>query len=598
MTDERIEAELAAYVDDALPADRRAAVERYLAGNERYRRMVEEMRQARSWLAGLPAVTPPGGPDAWMAADPTVARLEREALFDDDDEPAPVGWELWRDRLTSPHALGLAAALAVAATLGLAAWVLLPNGEAGVATNPPPPPPVEVDDPVERVPVVPVPDDPPPSRDPPPPPAVDVGPAVADAGGDAGGEAADDATRPEPESPVPLPDVPERFVIVSAAVADPAGEAQAVAGVLRREDAAATAKRDAFAELPAHVLELAAIDPRLDGGGAGGVRAFVVVAPDGLPPPRVSAVLSRLGGGSRPLAAQDSAGPAPRRSGMRSARVADLESDFADDPAEDPADDPPPAAGQDEEPPPETDEAAARRVFPNDRLRLSLRRTHPLPPNLPAGLAGALGDELAAIDLAVDADGFLDLAPLALPRLDALGMTPAEVAAEVDRRLAREYLVGVDVTAATSRRSEVPGGRRAAALARLKLDRGPFSAGDAILIEFPSGLRLESLVGRAGRVTLGPVGEVEAGGRTPGVVQREVEARLAASPELAGLTLDAEGEAGVPAVSNLTVRREAGGDAALAQADAEPVAVVVVLLDAADLPATRPGDEWDLGDLE
>ena len=578
MTDERIEAELAAYVDDALPADRRAAVERYLAGNDRYRRMVEEMRDARSWLTGLPAVAPPGGPDAWMAADPTVARLERDALFgDDEDAPILTGWELWRHRLTSPNSLGLAAALAVAATLGLAAWVLLPGDAADVAIDPSPP--AQTPGLRGRMPAPPVAADPPPPVDPTPPVAPDapavpvapVGPVVADA-------VAEATDGQDEEPPAPLPDVPDRFVLVTAAVTDPAGAAEAVREVLGHD---AAARRDAVADLPDHVLDLAKVDSRLDGGA--GVRSYVVVFPEGLPPPRVSVVLARLGGASRPLAAQESGRAARGRFRLEAERMSGRTADAG------PAEPRSPAAEAGED-----DEAAARRVFPNDRLRLSLRRTHPLPPNLPDGLAGALAEDLASVEVAVDADGYLDLSPLALPRLDALGMTPAEVAAEVDRRLGLEYLVGVDVSAAASRRSDVPGGRRAAALARLKLDRGPFEAGDAVLVEFPSGLRLESVVGRAGRVTLGPVGEVEAGGRTPGVVQREIEARLATTPELAALALDAEGEPGTPAVSNLTVRRQAGGDAALTEADAEAIAVVIVLLDAADLPAARPGDEWDL----
>src|SRR5690606_1170502 len=129
MTDDRIEAKLAAYIDGELPADEAADVERYLAGNPRQRQVVEQMIQARNWMASLPRARAPG--DLLESIDPS---LERSALFD-ESATAPAKW----GSLVSPQVLALAATVALVATLGIAMLWLLPErgGEVPVAENQP-----------------------------------------------------------------------------------------------------------------------------------------------------------------------------------------------------------------------------------------------------------------------------------------------------------------------------------------------------------------------------------------------------------------------------------------------------------------------------
>src|SRR5688572_9471814 len=111
MPDDQIEAKLAAYVDGQLPPEDVAELERHLAANSGQRRVVEQMVQARKWVATLPRVRAPA--DLLEAIDPT---LERSALFAESNVPSP--WST----LLSPQVLALAATVALVVTL-LAAMV-------------------------------------------------------------------------------------------------------------------------------------------------------------------------------------------------------------------------------------------------------------------------------------------------------------------------------------------------------------------------------------------------------------------------------------------------------------------------------------------
>ena len=606
MTDERIEAELAAYVDDALPPDRAAAVERHLAGSDRYRVMVAEMRRARAWLGSLPTVAPPGGRGAADDADPTIARLERDALFGDalfgQDEsrdagpPAPLPMDPWRHRLTSPAVLGVAATLAVLGTIAVATLLLLPGGPAddlALRTEQTPTP----------APAYPVEPDPANPTAPEPPPAGATG--VPDV------PPRPDVADPPPEEPVPppppLPDLPDLGgapILLVAEADDPAvAVALATAALGGRE---AVVRPDAAAELPVSVLELLAHDARVadafdDAGGLAGRRHVVVASARGLARPAVARLMDDLGADARPLAAfvepppQAVVGPRFRRvdpiGGVRFDRPPRLTAAERAAARRQRALDRRRRAA-------ESSDAATPLVFPNDRLRLTLRRTSDLPPDAPPALARLLADADAAnaVDLAVDADGYLDLAPLALPTMDALGLSPPDVAGEVARQLAFEHLVGVSASAVTTGRAEVPGGRLAPVLADLKLDRRPFAPGDLVRVHLAGDLRLEALVADDGRVELGDLGPFDAAGRTAGQLQPEIAARLA-DPALAALRPDPD--AGPPAVANVTSRRAADAEDP-ADADRVPVAVVLLLRDPPPAPTTAttattaPADDWQI----
>ena len=61
MPDDQIEAKLAAYIDGTLPPEEVGDLERHLAANPSQRRIVQQMMQARQWVATLPRVRAPSG---------------------------------------------------------------------------------------------------------------------------------------------------------------------------------------------------------------------------------------------------------------------------------------------------------------------------------------------------------------------------------------------------------------------------------------------------------------------------------------------------------------------------------------------------------
>ena len=609
MPDERTEADLAAYVDGELDPREARAVERLLAGNQRYRLMVDEMRQARRWLADLPRVKPPAG--ASLAADPTVARLERAALLGDDEPPGPTPLELWRRRLTSANALGLAASLLVIGTLTAAAYLLLPRsngtGLAELAQNDAVVAPIEpADEPPAGPPAVPVPAE------------RELAQSAAAPREDGPAVAADESVESEAESPAapppePLPVVGEGATLLVAR-AGPGEEVRAAAGVvaasLTARGMAYAARPDAVAEVPIELFEqVARYDPAAAaalGVDAGGpldgprpVAHAVFVVPSGMDRGGVGDLARGLGGERRPLIAWDRPAEGPR--GRLEMQMMQLEQIRG-------VDDPPKfapdaghagdAAGGGEPGDAEAAVPPERAVYPNDRLSLTLRPDVRPPQGLPAALEAALDGAqggLTTLRLAVDADGRLDLSPLSLPPIDALGLSPRQVAEHVELRLAADYAVRAPASAAIAERAEVPGGRTGEVLSLLRIDRDPFRPGDLVRIELDDYRRVEGVVAGDGRVDLVRLGTYDAGGRTAGAVQRDVAARLAAD-DLADLR-PADADAGPPAVMNLSNRRAAAADDT---ADDQTPLVVLLLPHDADVPATRPTtepapDDWDFG---
>ncbi len=559
MTDERIEADLAAYVDGELAPSEAGEIEAMLAGNPRYARMVQEMQQAKSWLTSLPAVAvPPGAADL---ADPTIARLEREGLL---DEQEPDGYR----RFLTPNILGLAASLVVVATLAVTAYIMLsPNETVRLAGEAKPPSQIRIGDEIRQAPT-PWLDDPTDApaqtpRDPVEPAArPSERPLPTDPDGMASAVVVDEPPVVEPE--VSLPYVNGEAVLI-VAEADAAEEAAGrVAAAMARSQVAFATRAATLDKLQPNVGEMLWDRlERADVAPDGAAVAFAFVAADGVKRRDVTAlVAAATGTSSKAVALWDQAaerqeGSAMVLEGGPGGGPGEFRGFGIPQPAEEPADD------------------AARRVFPNDGLMLYLRRTYPdreLPQDLPAEVAEQLAGAAAQLAITVDADGFADLSPLGLGRIDALGMTTRELAGLVELEVAREFLVAIDGSVVTSRKSEVPGGRSTPVLDLLRVDRNPFTIGDAVRIAFDDGRRTEAVVAQDGLVDLGELGRVEADQKTAGQLQRDLFGQV-----------DADADEVPPAVMNVSSRRAAEKDDT---AD-EAVPVFVLILEAPAAPATR-----------
>lgn len=597
MPDERIEADLAAYVDGLLSPERAREIERHLAGNERYRVMVNEMRQARTWLMSLPAVSPPAGVMAWAQADPTIARLERSALFGDDDNAEPAtGWELWRGRLLSPNSLGIAASLAVLITLGLAAYLLLPkpsavpSGSGQVVIGSDDPDPLTANDPdsgnstlvdpagENGVDNLQVDDNPGENDDPvePEQPIRPLGPTIADGG-----------TTPLPDATPErraLPALGSDAVLLTAEAIEPGQVAGELAALLTTRRHAFVVEPDAIAQLPDtlnnRLRRHGDYDAESSVATEGQVAMVLVV--QGLTRAEVGSLLSTMVDSRRPLAIWE---PLPRQvpHDVQPGRPSSDGFDGDGTPA-------PPAAAPDAGD--AAGAAAANGIYPNDQLRVQFRRLNDLPPNLPPRLTELLTDPMASVLLSVDADGYLDLTGYGLERFDALGMAPRDLSAKLKRQLAFDYLVDADIFTASALKADIPGGRVADVLDLLKLDRNPFKIGDLLRLEMGDGTRLETVVGLDGHVDLGAFGRFEAENRTAGSIQRDVIA------ELAVLLPDGYAEDDVqPAVVNLSNRRAANKDETATEVIDLAVVILPVSETAATQPATAPGTtgstDWD-----
>ncbi|MEM1013517.1 MAG: hypothetical protein AAGI46_15010 [Planctomycetota bacterium] len=574
MTDERIEADLAAYVDGVLDPAARGEIEQMLAGSPRYAKMVDEMRQAKSWLGDLPTVAPPPGQQ--QLADPTVARLEREALF---AEAGATGVR----RLFTPGLLAIAATLIIAVTLAMTAYVLLPGdtspprqaremytSDGGLNVSPPPEvtieedPDTDVDPPVEQR-------EPDPTPEPmPEPPTVARGDP---AGVIAPGESVDPGVIP-PVASVPM--VPDEAVLIAAATPEADAAARRVAGHLAAEALEFQATR--LGPLGERLAVDDQIARRLERAGVaalameGPVRVFELPRP--MSRRDVSAVLRASTSNRTPSVAVYQKTFEPDGLGVR-AQVRRGE-----------------AGGTDLRPAEPTDEEkaladAARRIFPNDRLNFYFRRSNPdrdLPVDLPDDVEALMTAGRGRIEIPVDADGFGDFSQLGLGRIDILGEAPRDLQKQVSLALAEEYLVGLDFTVSTSFKADVPGGRTPAAIEFLRVDRNPFRLDDAVRVDFEDGRRIEGVVRPDGLVSLGDLGVMSALDRTPGELQREVIEKL---PE-------AEMP---PAVVNLSLRRASELD----ETAGEETSVLILLFEVDEpepttlpttvpaSPATRPG---------
>ncbi|MEM7807243.1 MAG: hypothetical protein AAF561_03940 [Planctomycetota bacterium] len=574
MTDERIEADLAAYVDGVLDPAARGEIEQMLAGSPRYAKMVDEMRQAKSWLGDLPTVAPPPGQQ--QLADPTVARLEREALF---AEAGATGVR----RLFTPGLLAIAATLIIAVTLAMTAYVLLPgdtspprqaremySSDGGLNVSPPPEltfnedPKPEVDSPVEQ-------------REPDPTPEPMPEPPTVARGDPAGVIAPAERVDPGVIPPVAsVPMVPDEAVLIAAATPEADAAARRVAGHLAAEALEFQATR--LGPLGERLAVDDQIARRLERAGVaalameGPVRVFELPRP--MSRRDVSAVLRASTSNRTPSVAVYQKTFEPDGLGVRA--------EFRRGEA----------GGTDLRPPEPTDEEkaladAARRIFPNDRLNFYFRRSNPdrdLPVDLPDDVEALMTAGRGRIEISVDADGFGDFSQLGLRRIDVLGEAPRDLQKQVSLALAEEYLVGLDFTVSTSFKADVPGGRTPAAIEFLRFDRNPFRLDDAVRVDFEDGRRVEGVVRPDGLVSLGDLGVMSALDRTPGELQREVIEQLP----------DAEVP---PAVVNLSLRRASELD----ETAGEETSVLILLFEVDEpepttlpttvpaSPATRPG---------
>ena len=122
---EQIEARLAAYIDDTLPAPQRAEIEGYLKANPAHATLIAELVALKSAVAGLPREKAPA-----EVLDGLQSQIERHALLDADEDDAPAM------RLSRWPAFGSAAAvLLLAGGLGLLVYQVLPKPKADLAMS-------------------------------------------------------------------------------------------------------------------------------------------------------------------------------------------------------------------------------------------------------------------------------------------------------------------------------------------------------------------------------------------------------------------------------------------------------------------------------
>ena len=598
MPDERTEALLAAYLDDALSPDEAAQMQRRLASNPRQRRMVDEMRQAKTWLGELPRMTAPAG--LLDAIDPS---LERAALF--EVPPAPRPW--W----ATPQALAVAATLVLLVTLAIVAVALLPGKAPDadrVAVNPLPAQP-----PATRPEVVTSPDRPEslaatknpepavsagtvvvppalPERTPPlttplavPDKQIPV-PSTKPAEGDDGGA---DVPLARPVFTVPPPAIPENAVLVRADVDDLSRAGADVARLLANQSLPIIGGRLAdAAALPEEFVGGADVRPdaatvlyvvpeaRLDQAGA----VALTLANQGSP------TVARL-----PESARALRGNRPEESMLK-----------ADAAALDMKGNPRPRGPANRD---------AQRVFFDDTLQIYVFRGDEPPAQAPAGVP----DIRKTTDVRVDVspDGYIDLSGVGLGRVDVLGQDVKDLGAAVEQRIKGEFLIPVTVTVNLAGRARSTAERSAATLERMQLDRRPLVPGDLVQIDRPDGTWQQAVVNAAGELTFGDLGTVATRGESAASLQTELRRRLpsppvapAAATQPAATAPAATAPTTAPVIApslpplrvqNLSARRRGSNDPT-----ADKIVPVVILLQSRDpaaqppaQPATRPADAWD-----
>ncbi|HEY0008637.1 MAG TPA: hypothetical protein VGB55_07930 [Tepidisphaeraceae bacterium] len=115
---EKIEAKLAAYIDNALPPKEHAEIEKFLVANPSHRQVIEELRAVKGTVASLPRETAPV-----EIMDHLQSHLERGALLDNVEESADsMRINRW------PQLGAVAAVLLLTGALGVLIYQVLPNG--------------------------------------------------------------------------------------------------------------------------------------------------------------------------------------------------------------------------------------------------------------------------------------------------------------------------------------------------------------------------------------------------------------------------------------------------------------------------------------
>jgi protein involved in polysaccharide export with SLBB domain len=539
MPDDQIEAKLAAYVDGLLPPEDVADLERHLAANPGQRRVVEQMMQARKWVATLPRVRAPA--DFLEAIDPT---LERSALFDESNVASR--WST----LLSPQVLALAATVALVVTL-LAAmvWLVPDRGGADPVANTPPagtydeqaPNPEEPGAPIG--PQQPSPDDAMADRGniSPVPDAVDDQPSEADGTGGTPGE----AVTPVLRLPFGLADP----VILSANVPSIPRASGAVSQFLTANELPFGVQRLPAAALPEDVRD------RLELAEGGSVFVYVV---EEMSLEQVGALTGELTGDGEAHALT------PRGFSDRPGAAMPAQPDVTQ--------------GNGEQ---------AKIIYAEDLLSLQIQRVDDPPESVPPGMP-QIGKEMR-VQVAVSSDGYADFREIGLGRIDVLGKLPADLAGEIKATLARNYQIDASVEAAVATAAAPEGGRTRETVQLIYLDREPLSPGDVVQIELPDGSWLHTAVDELGMLDAGPFGQLKAGGESAVAVQARLRERAA---ELAP---PATKPSELIRVVNLTARRAEGVDEwaqtrvpclivlhAPAQEGADPWAPLT------DKPATQP----------
>lgn len=599
MSDEQIEAKLAAYIDGALAPRERESVERLLADNPRHRRMVEEMKRAQGWLATLPRVKAPA-----ELADGVDPGLERSALLGDDSaEDRGV-----LSRLLAPQMLALAATLVLLLSLVAAAIFLIPRDnrdELAGGSDPATPRAAQ-----ER---------PHPGEGGARPLAGgaeaaqgqnqsdDAAPEVAptesgadqafDADDRAGSgvepdEVRDDAAERIDTSGSPVTKSRRNLLAQLDAVAEDAALLWAdveslpdasglVAQFLTAAEAPIAGEQVQAADLPEFLRD------RLADSIGQEVQIYIV---DSMPRSQARSLLEDLVRVGRPVlvtSSDESAEGGPLAEGALvqtdAQGVERADSDLDGDVAQ-----------------------QALRIFPGDELSFVVTRAGDLPEEPTPG-----GPEIGRtthFKLKVSNDGYVDLGEVGLGKTDVLGQELSALSELISARLAEDFSVQADIRVFHARRADIHNGRTQEQLEYLVVDREPVVPGTVLRIALSDGQIIDTVVGPDGYAAAGDIGDIEAGGLSVDEIQRNLRQRLATAKNLPrqenatpATRPEADGAAEPElSVINLSVRRHVDRPA-----DAGGPLVIVLSTDTsgrgdwegwgdepaeADEPATRPAE--------
>lgn len=570
MSDERIEANLAAYIDDVLSPEDRASIERLLAENPRHRRMVQEMQKAQSLLATLPIVRAPA--DLADGVDPA---LERSALLGEDDSARGI-----LARLMAPQVLALAATVILLLSLLATAIFLLPGDHDGeLAGGPGGVGPDEREDrPAETVPeqdeagAIPLDGRPGVGETPPddvtsddddeedsedegmqedadameddqdsPDPTDDPSPDAEEAIG--AGDDTGDATVEWPMAPDPgvLADAGEiagDALVLRAEVGSLPDASGVVAQFLTAAEMPISGQRVQLSDLPESLREtLGELD-------SGEVQLYVV---DSLLQEQARGLLESLGRVGQPVLMT-----APERPEVVAGDPDGLRTEV------------PQTAEVNSRPTIDVEkQRQALRVFPRDELYFVITRKGEVPEEPTPGIPPL--EETTHFRLNVSDDGYLDLAPVGLGRTDVLGQDLDTLEEMIRQRLADDYQIGTSVNVAHARRADIPAGRTDEEIEYLVVDREPITPGTMLRITLPEGGVIDTVVGEDGKAAAGALGEIDTTGQSVTDLQRTLREAVAetttrpttSTSTTTTATLPQPGKDSEPrlSVTNLSVRR-------------------------------------------